>query len=393
MIPVLIGGVALAIWLYLALVRGLFWRTRPRDSDLFAETALPEAGTWPSVVAVVPARNEAEVIRASVGALLAQRYPGDFDIIVVDDQSSDDTAALAGRAATLRGRGGALTVLRGTPLLPGWAGKLWAMEQGVAAIERRPNPPDYLLFTDADIACSPDLLAGLVTAAERRGAVLVSLMAKLRCESIAERLLIPAFVFFFQKLYPFAWVNDPKSATAAAAGGCMLVRRAALQRAGGLTRIRSAIIDDCALGALMKQHGPIWLGLATEVHSLRPYPQFADIRRMVARSAYAQLGYSPWRLVGAVIGMGLTYAAAPALVIFGHGPARLLGGGAWLLMTLAYMPMLRFYGRSRLWAPLLPAVAVIYTAYTIASAAEHARGRGGAWKGRYQAASQGSHAR
>ena len=387
---VLLGCLALPIWLYLLLGRGMFWRARPRDLDL---ADAPAPVIWPRVVAVVPARNEAEVLPSSVGALLAQRYPGHFDIVVVDDQSSDDTAAVAARAAELRNQTGRLTVLSGTPLLPGWAGKLWAMEQGLAAVDRRGEPPDYILFTDADIACGPDVLARLVAAAEQRQAALVSLMATLRCESLAERLLVPAFVFFFQKLFPFAWVNDPASATAAAAGGCMLVRRAALKRAGGLAKIRGAIIDDCALGALMKRQGPVWLGLGTEVHSLRPYPAFADIRRMVTRSAYAQLGYSAWRLVGAVLGMLLTYMAAPLLAIFAHGAAQLLGGLTWLLMTLAYLPMLRFYGRSPLWAPLLPAIALFYTVYTVESAAQHARGRGGAWKGRYQATSQGSHAR
>jgi hopene-associated glycosyltransferase HpnB len=214
-------------------------------------------------------------------------------------------------------------------------------------------------------------------------------MVKLRCRSFAERLLVPAFVFFFAKLYPFAWVNDPRRRIAAAAGGVMLVRRATLEAAGGLAAIRGALIDDCALAALLKPYGPIWLGLTQRVASLRPYPHVADFRRMVVRSAYAELRYSPLRLAGTVVGMALTYLAPPLFTLFASGPAQALGAAAWALMVIAYLPMLRFYGRSPLWAPVLPLVAALYTAFTIESAVAHRQGRGGAWKDRFQAAAAG----
>jgi hopene-associated glycosyltransferase HpnB len=251
-----------------------------------------------------------------------------------------------------------------------------------------PPPPDYVLFTDADISYdAPDALARLVRGAEARGLALTSLMVKLRCESFAERLLVPAFVFFFDMLYPFAWVGDRKKATAAAAGGCMLVRRAALSRAGGVEAIKGALIDDCTLGAVMKRQGPIWLGLTERVVSLRPYPSFHDIRRMVVRSAFAELRFSPLRLLGTLAGMLVTYVAPPLLAIFGSGPAQILGAAAWLLMAISFQPTLWLYRCSPLWGVALPAIAAIYTGFTVESAIQHWRGRGGAWKGRFQAAS------
>jgi hopene-associated glycosyltransferase HpnB len=310
---------------------------------------------------------------------LAQDYPTDrLRVVVVDDQSSDRTADLA--------RAAGATVIGGMPLPFVWTGKVWAMAQGVRHAAESAAATDYFLFQDADITFEASIVRRLLATAEAEGAVLVSLMARLRCESPAEKFLVPAFVFFFQKLYPFAWVNDPARGTAAAAGGCMLVRAETLAAAGGLGAIRSAIIDDCALAALLKPHGPIRLGLTHAVTSLRPYPKLGDIRRMVNRSAYAELRYSPWRLLGTVVGMGGLYFAPPLLAIFARGGPQMLGGAAWLAMTLAYLPMLRFYGRSPLWAPLLPLAAMLYTIFTLDSAFQHWRGRGGAWKGRYQAA-------
>lgn len=335
-------------------------------------------------MAIVPARDEAETIGETIRSLLQQTYPGRFTITLVDDQSTDGTADIAQRAAAEAGAADRLAVIRGVDLPPGWTGKVWAMRQGVAYAEQGPEPPAYLLFTDADIAYAPGALQRLVSGAVARRTVLTSLMVKLRCESPAERLLIPAFVFFFQKLYPFAWVNDPARGTAAAAGGCMLVRRDALSAAGGLDAMRGALIDDCALGALLKGQGPIWLGLTHDVRSLRAYPAFGDIRRMVARSAYAELRYSPLRLVGAVLGMAVTYLAPPTLTFLADGTAQALGAAAWALMVLAYQPTLRFYGLNPLWGLALPAVAAIYTAFTVDSAVQHWQGRGGAWKGRVQ---------
>jgi hopene-associated glycosyltransferase HpnB len=341
-------------------------------------------------MAVIPARDEAEVVGEVIGSLLRQAYPGRFTMILVDDQSADSTADVARAAADRLGAADRLTVLHGIDPPSGWTGKLWAMRQGIGHAEGGPEPPDFLLLTDADIAYGPGTLKRLVAGALARGTVLTSLMVKLRCESFAERLLIPAFVFFFQKLYPFAWVNDPDRGTAAAAGGCMLVRRKALKAAGGLEAIRGALIDDCALGALLKRQGPIWLGLTDEVRSLRAYPAVGDIRRMVARSAYAELRYSLLRLTGAVLGMALTYMAPPLLAIFADGPAQVLGAAAWALMTVAYVPTLRFYGLSALWALALPAVAAIYMVFTVDSALQHWQGRGGAWKGRFHGVSRGA---
>ncbi len=374
--------VALAIWLYLLLFRGGFWLGRENDTrDPLSMSKSTEAS--PRVVAVVPARNEADVLPRSLRSLLAQDYMPPLRVIVVDDQSEDDTAEVARRiAATARGE---VTVLHGEPRPPGWTGKVWALQQGIAHAATSADPPQYLLLTDADIAYAPDAVAHLVARARDGGLVLTSLMAKLNCESLAERALIPAFIFFFQMLYPFAWVGRPTRRTAAAAGGCMLVERRALERAGGIAAIRNALIDDCALAAAMKEEGPIWLGLTNRVVSLRPYPRLDDIRRMVSRSAYAQLGYSPLLLAGTVVGMAVTYLAAPALAIFGDYPSSAIGIAAWLMMAIAFQPTLRFYRSSPLWGVALPLIAAAYLAFTMDSAYQHWRGRGGMWKGRPQA--------
>jgi len=306
-------------------------------------------------------------------------------VIVVDDQSRDATAQVARDAAAALGAAQRLTVLPGRPLPPGWTGKLWAQHQGVEAAASVLQPPAYLLLTDADIVYAADALRQLVARAQSGDHVLTSLMAKLRCQSLAERMFIPAFVFFFQMLYPFSWANNPRRATAAAAGGCMLVRRRALHAAGGFAAIRGALIDDCALAKALKAHGPIWIGLTERVRSIRAYPAVADIRRMVARTAYAQLRYSPVLLAGTVIGLAFTYLAPAVLAVFAGGAARVLGIAAWLLMALAFQPMLRFYGVARFWGLALPAIAATYMAFTLDSAYQHARGRGGMWKGRAQA--------
>ena len=372
-----VASIALAAWLYLILARGGFWRCSERDD--WALTPLP---AWPRVAAVVPARNEADSIAASVGSLLAQDYPGPWTVVLVDDDSSDGTAAVALRAVGARER---LRVVTSRGLPAGWTGKLWAVKQGIDAAMALPQPPDYLLLTDADIVHAPDSVARLVAHAASRRLALTSLMVKLRCESLAERAAVPAFVFFFQMLYPFAAVNRPQSRVAAAAGGCMLVRADALQRAGGIAIIRDALIDDCALAKALKAHGPIWLALTERVRSIRPYPALADIRRMVARSAYAQLRYSPLLLAGTVAGMTLIYLAPPLLAIFGGGAARLIGLSAWVLMAIAFQPVLRLYRLSPVWGVALPAIALQYLLFTIDSAYQYARGRGGSWKGRVQA--------
>ncbi|MDE2579589.1 MAG: glycosyltransferase [Hyphomicrobiales bacterium] len=384
MLAQLMAIVALAIWLTMIFARGFFWRMRERDDDLAPLS--PAAAASITATAIVPARDEAETIARCVTSLLQQQCGARFDVVLVDDQSSDGTGALARQAAEAIGQAARLTVLRAGDPPPGWTGKLNAMRAGLAHVEARDGvKPDYILFTDADIAHEPDVLARLLGCAQREGRVLVSLMAKLACDSAAERALVPAFIYFFDMLYPFAWVNDPARSAAAAAGGCMLAQRDALARAGGLEVIRAALIDDCALGAAMKKVGPVWLGLTQRVKSLRPYPRFSDIRNMVTRSAYAQLRYSPLRLTGATLGMAMTFLAAPALAFhpdtFVGFPAAL----AFALMALSFRPILRFYGLSAWRGVALPLVAAIFMGFTLESAWRHWRGQGGAWKGRYQA--------
>jgi hopene-associated glycosyltransferase HpnB len=369
----------LAIWLYLLIGRAGFWLAGERDDEIPAGEQL-----WPAIAAIIPARDEAESVGATVASLLQQDYPGEFTVILVDDQSHDATAQVARDAAAALGAAQRLSVLTGQALPGGWTGKLWAQHQGVEATADAVHQPDYLLFTDADIVYAPDALKGLVARANAGGYVLTSLMAKLRCESLAERMFVPAFIFFFQMLYPFAWANNPRRATAAAAGGCMLVHRDALSRAGGMAAIRSALIDDCALAKKLKVRGPIWIGLTNRVSSVRAYPALDDIRHMVSRTAYAQLRYSPLLLAGTICGLAITYLAPVVLAVLAGGIARLLGVGAWLAMALAFQPTLRFYRVSALWGLALPAIAAIYMAFTLDSAYQHARGRGGMWKGRAQ---------
>jgi hopene-associated glycosyltransferase HpnB len=371
---------ALAVWLYMVAGHGGFWLAAERDGK---DAPAVEPASWPGVAAVVPARNEAETAPRAIASLIAQDYPGALAIVLVDDNSEDGTAQAA-RAAAAHAPG-RVTILPGAPITPGWTGKLWAVSQGVAHVERLSEPPKYLLLTDADIVHAPDALSTLVARAEAGGLVLASRMARLNCESLAERALIPAFVFFFQMLYPFAWVNRRNVRTAAAAGGCMLVERRSLAAAGGIAAIRSAVIDDCALAGRLKAQGPIWLGLTDRAVSIRAYRSFAEIRRMVARSAYAQLGYSPLRLLGTMLGLFAAFLAAPLVVVFGFGTARDVAAAAWGLMALAFLPTLQFYRLSPLWAPLLPAIAAVYMGFTLDSAYQHMRGRGGMWKGRAQA--------
>ena len=380
MLAVGIAALAVSIWLYLVFARGGFWLCSERD-----ERQAERLASWPPVTVVIPARNEASCIAETVGSLLRQDYPGTWTIILVDDDSSDGTADIARRAAAVPEAAHRLEIIRGRVLPRGWTGKLWAVKQGVDATQAAASPPDYILLSDADIVYAPEILRGLVARADSDNLVLTSLMVKLRCQSLAERGLIPAFIFFFQMLYPFRSVNHPDSATAAAAGGCMLVRSDALRAAGGIDAIRNALIDDCSLAKLLKARGPIWLGLTERVHSTRPYPEIEDIRRMVSRSAYAQLRYSPLLLAGTVAGMAVTYLAPPLLALFAHGPAQWLGILAWGLMAVAFQPTLRLYGRSPLWGLALPAVALCYMLFTLDSALQHARGKGGMWKGRVQA--------
>lgn len=374
MIAGLVAALGATAWAYLLAARGGFWRARERDA------VAPRMAAWPSVCAIVPARDEAEVIGDTLASLLAQDYEGAFSIVVVDDHSGDATASLVRTIADTRADG-RVRVVSAPPLAPGWTGKLSAVAHGM----RVAGDVDLLLLTDADIRHASDSLLTLVARLLERRLVLASRMARLRCESAAERALVPAFVFFFQMLYPFAWVNDPRRATAAAAGGCMLVDRDALVRAGGIAAIHDALIDDCALARLMKARGPIELALSERAISTRSYGAYREIRRMVVRSAYTELRHSPWRLAFVIAAMLIVFVAPPILAVFATGLARPLGTFAWAAMALAFAPMLVFYRRSLLFAPLLPAIAVAYLFMTLESALAHARGRGGEWKGRLHA--------
>jgi hopene-associated glycosyltransferase HpnB len=388
----ILAALSLLIWLYLLFGHGQFWRSGPvlppvppgavpsaggvppdAVSMNVPSTGAPASAAVPSVAVVVPARDEAPLIGETLRSLLAQDYGGAFRVILVDDGSADGTGRIAAALNDPR-----LTVVTGAARPAGWSGKLWAVQQGVAEA----GAADLLLLTDADIVHEPGHLGMLVAQAERFDLDLVSEMVRLACDSWAERALVPAFVFFFQLLYPFAWVNDGLRGTAAAAGGTILIRQRALQRIGGMESVRGALIDDVALAAAVKKGGRIWLGHATLARSVRPYPGVADIWRMVTRTAYVQLRYSPLLLLATTLAMLLTWIVPPAVALTGHGAAAWYGLIAWIMLTASYLPTLRRYGRYPLWAPFLPLVAAFYMAATIGAAANHYRGRGVAWKGR-----------
>ncbi|MEU0473720.1 glycosyltransferase [Streptomyces olivaceus] len=378
-----VSALSLAAWLWLLFARGFFWRTDVRLP------ARGEPGAWPPVCVVVPARDEAAVLPASLPSLLAQDYPGRAEVFLIDDGSTDGTGALACELAR-RHEGLPLTVASPGEPPAGWTGKLWAVRHGIGLARAR--GPEYLLLTDADIAHAPDSLRSLVSAAGAGGFDVVSQMARLRVESGWERLMVPAFVYFFAQLYPFRWIGGGRAAkratrTAAAAGGCVLLRAGAAERARIPDAIRDAVIDDVALARAVKGvGGRVWLGLADGVDSVRPYPRLHDLWGMVARSAYAQLRHNPLVLAGTVVGLALVYLAPPVSVVVGAGTASaatcVSGAAAWLVMAGTYTPMLRYY-RQPLWlAPLLPFTAFLYLLMTVDSAVRHYRGRGAAWKGR-----------
>ena len=374
MIAAGIGALSCLIWVVMIAAWGRFWRivTLPEGLKLRTEPA-------PRVAVVVPARNEADVIGQVVKSLLEQDYPGPLRIFVVDDHSTDDTAGAVGQAT--RDCSDRVTIISAAPLPVGWTGKMWALAQGV---ERAAEySPEYFLFTDADIIHATDSVTSLVAMAQVGNLDMVSMMVKLRCESPAERALIPAFVFFFFMLYPPEWVNDRHKKTAAAAGGDILVRAEALARIGGIATIRGELIDDCALAREIKRNGGIWLGLTEKARSIRSYHGFGGVGRMISRNAFYQLKHSTWLLIGTLIGLGITFLAPPVLMFFG-GWATLFGGLAWLLMTLSFWPMVRFYELSPLWAASLPFVALFYAGATVHSAVQYWIGRGGEWKGRTQ---------
>lgn len=368
-----LGIVTILIWLGLLVGWYGFWR---------ADQRLPlnpePLGAWPSVVAVVPARDEAATIPFSLTSLIEQRYSGPYEIVLTDDSSTDDTVAMAGRLASETEP--KLTVLEAGPLPAGWAGKMWTLHRGIEEARRR--QPDYYWLNDADIAHKPQVLAGLVAHAERERLALASLMVKLSTHGVWEKLLVPAFIFYFALLYPFRAVNDPSSPIAGAAGGSLLVRRDALEAIGGIASIKDAVIDDCALAWAVKGSGRrIWIGLAERSRSLRRHRRLADFWSMVTRSAYPQLGYSPLRLALALLGLGVAFLVPPLLLLTG-GAAALAGLIAWGLMSWAHTPTVKYHGLSPLWAVTLPLAALLFAAMTIASAVGYYRGQPALWRGR-----------
>jgi Glycosyltransferase like family 2 len=423
---IVFAATSLAIWLYLTVGRGVFWHLSPFDDDKAKHASPPR---WPRVAAIIPARNEAQTISQTIAALLLQNYPGEFSIIVVDDHSEDQTSQIAQQSAKKNGGESRIHTHTASPLPPGWTGKLWALSEGVSMSSASPlssatpasstgtvhstgtapsntssraergicfspptdkeathTAPTYYWFTDADVIHAPDTLRRLVARAEQDQLDLTSLMVVLRAKTLPERALIPAFLFFFLKLYPPRWIADTTARTAGAAGGCVLLRHEALERIGGLTAIRSEVIDDCALACAVKRNGgKIWMGLTRASHSLRAYLTFAEIRDMIARTAFTQLRYSTFLLLGTLAGMFLTYLAPPALLFVHNSLARILALAAWLLMSLTFLPTARFYRLAPLWAPLLPLAALFYAFATWLSALRYWLNRGGQWKGRAQA--------
>lgn len=370
----------------MVVARGQFWDAR---ADRLADA--PSSGDAPDIHAVVPARNEGDVIGRTAASVIAQRYPGRLTVTVVDDRSDDNTATEVAAAVARAGAEARVAVHRARPRPEGWSGKVWAMAEGVDAARAAGARPAYWWFTDADVEHADDTLARLVATAQRERRDLVSLMVELHCAEPWEQLLIPAFVFFFRMLYPFAWVNDNARATAGAAGGCVLLDDALLVRIGGIARISGELIDDCSLAqAVAREGGTLWLGLTSRSRSVRPYIGLEPIWSMVARTAYTQLRYSPWLLAGTVAGMLLLYVTPVAAVALGVAKRRpslaLAGLVAWGVMSAAYAPTVRLY-RQPLWRALtLPLAGVLYTTMTIDSARRHARGKGGTWKGRHFAA-------
>jgi hopene-associated glycosyltransferase HpnB len=375
-LAMIVASLTAVTWSYLVLARGSFWRTKNAKPDPSDKAGFPGG-----VVAIVPARNEADLIGAVVTSLLNQCVA--MPVLLVDDASSDGTADVARRAAEKAGKADALIVIQSKPLPPGWTGKLWSMHQG---IERaRALNPAWLVLADADVLHDKETVANLGLIASHGHYDLVSFMVKLHCESLPEKLLIPAFVYFFFMLYPPAWIRDTWRSTAGAAGGCMLVRAETLERAGGLAATRSALIDDCSLARLLKQHGGrLWIGLTDQSQSLRRYHTFSDIERTVSRTAFNQLKHSSLLLLCTIGGMVITYLAPPLLLLTRSRLAIFMGAAAWAAMTMTYSTMVRYYRLNPAWALTLPLAALFYLGATMHSAVKYWNGSGGDWKGRVQ---------
>jgi hopene-associated glycosyltransferase HpnB len=379
------GVLSLAIWIYLVFARGGFWRIEPTaPAQQSPAVANPEVANALKIAVIIPARDEADVVGRAVQSLLQQTGHNTLHIFLVDDGSTDGTAQAARAAAIATGQAQNLIVVQGALLPPGWSGKLWAMQQGIEQASK--TAPDFFLFTDADIEHAPDSVAKLISIAQAGAYDLASVMVKLHCQSMMEKILIPAFVYFFFKLYPPVWIANPHRPDAGAAGGCILIRPAALEKAGGIQAIRQEVIDDCSLAARVKRSGGrLWLGASATTRSIRPYESFSGIGRMISRTAFNQLRHSNILLFLSIVGMAVTYLFPPALVFAAHRMApAVLAGVAWLLMVISYVPVLRLYRLNPLWALALPLAAVFYVGATFHSAWKYWRGRGGEWKGRIQ---------
>jgi hopene-associated glycosyltransferase HpnB len=385
----LISGI---IWIGLLLFRGKFWLCNQQlNNDNNNNLTL---NSYPSVCAIIPARNEEEVIAISLESLLKQNYLGKFSLILINDQSTDKTEIIAKDTQIKINSPHNLNIISGIPLEKGWSGKLWAVNQGINYTKNLDNLPDYFLLTDADIQHNPNNLTALIYKAETEKLALVSSMVKLKCESFWEKLLIPAFIYFFQKLYPFSWVNNINKKMSAAAGGCILIRRDILESIGGISCVKNALIDDCSLAQYVKnylqnnqtKYKGIWLGLDENTISLRSYNSLKPIWDMVARTAYTQLNYSFLLLIGTVLAMTLIYLIPPLTIVIGiilhNTPIFLISLLTYLLITVSYFPTIKLYNCALIYSFTLPAIAFLYTLMTIDSAIKHWQGKGGAWKGR-----------
>jgi len=386
LLALILALVSLLIWVVLTFFRGAFWQVLAFDDDIAKQESLTR---WPRVVAIVPARNEAEFIARTVDSLVKQDYPGELRVVVVDDHSEDGTGDLAREAAARAGASDRVLVRQGATLQSGWTGKLLAMQQGVESAGARES--EYFWFTDADIEHAPDALRRVVQRAETEKLDLVSLMALSQVNSLSEHLLIPPFLYFFLKLYPPSWIANREAKTAGAAGGCVLLKREALDRMGGLAAIRGEVIDDCTMAnAVKRAGGGLWMGLTRKSVSLRTYATFTEIKDLIARTAFTQLGYSSLLLAGTLLGMIVTYLLPVILTFSGQPVVWRLGLAAWALMAITYLPTVRFYKLSPLWAAALPLAAAFYTYATWISAVRYWLGRGGQWKGRAQAPAKSS---